>query len=161
DQNGRGLVLSDLEDVRLLAGPAITGRNQVLDWQSTHAGVKVTSLPGATVRQALLNLVLNASAAAGDGGKISVETTLDEAGYLIIAVSDSGPGLGDAAADVLTSQAPWPAAQAAGGLGLWMVRRLVDDVGGQVDVCGGDTNKTVITLRLPFSACKGGAADAA
>ncbi|MFN7026392.1 MAG: sensor histidine kinase, partial [Pseudorhizobium sp.] len=40
DQNGRGLVLSDLEDVRLLAGPAITGRNQVLDWQSTHAGVK-------------------------------------------------------------------------------------------------------------------------
>ncbi|KKX29354.1 HAMP domain-containing sensor histidine kinase [Rhizobium sp. LC145] len=152
DRGTQSLRLSDLEDVRLLAGPAIASRNQTLDWSSIPTDVTITSLPGPTIRQALLNLVLNASAAAGDRGSVAVRTGFEDGGsVLVVAVSDTGPGLGSAAAAVLTSQDPWSAAQAAGGLGLWMVRRMVDDVGGRVNVRGGDGSRTMITLRLPLS----------
>lgn len=152
DRSGRPLVLKDLEDVRLLAGPVIAGRRQTMTWMSSPAEFTVPALPGSAVRQALLNLVLNASAAAGDGGAISVETRLEEDGStLILSVADTGPGLPKAAAEVLASAEPWPAAQSAGGLGLWMVRKMIDDAGGDIHLRRDDTGLTVIELHLPIS----------
>lgn len=151
----RPLLLQDLDDVRLLTGPVVAGRRQVLNWLSPPNDTPIPSLPGSTVRQALLNLVLNASAAAGHEGTISVEVALETAERaLILSVSDTGPGLNKAAVDVLTANDPWPAAQAAGGLGLWMVRRMVDDLGGRINVRGGDGGATIVKLRLPIARIK-------
>ncbi|WP_105434866.1 sensor histidine kinase [Neorhizobium tomejilense] len=152
ERSQRPLLLQDLDDVRLLAGPVVTGRRQILNWSSLPNETPIHSLPGSTVRQALLNLVLNASAAAGNEGTVSVEVLLEESGSeLTLSVADTGPGLSKAAVDVLTAADPWPAAQAAGGLGLWMVRRMVDDLGGRINVRGGDGGATVVKLRLPIS----------
>ncbi|KVK54196.1 two-component sensor histidine kinase [Agrobacterium deltaense] len=152
DRSGHPLVLKDLEDVRLLAGPVVAGRRQTLNWMSRPAELTIPTLPGSAVRQALLNLVLNASAAAGDDGEIFVETRLGEVGStLILSVADTGPGLSKAAIEVLTSADPWPAAQSAGGLGLWMVRRMVDETSGHIRVQSGDAAHTVIELHLPIS----------
>lgn len=152
DHSGRPLVLQDLEDVRLLAGPVVTSRRQTMTWSSPPSVTIIPSLPGWAVRQALLNLVLNASAAAGDEGRIAVEMSLEDADrVLALSVADSGPGLSRAAIDVLTSADPWSASQAAGGLGLWMVRRMVDDLGGRINIRGGDGGETVVKLHLPLA----------
>lgn len=152
DRSAKPLVVGDLEDVRVLAGPVISSRRQTLSWMSCPADLTIPALPGSAVRQALLNVVLNASAAAGDGGTVSVDMRIGApSSTLILSVADSGPGLGKAAIDVLTSGDPWPASQAAGGLGLWMVRRMVDDVGGRVSVAGSDYGGALIELHLPIS----------
>lgn len=150
DRSDRPLVVQDLEDVRLLAGPAVSSRSQSLNWSSCSGEFSVAALPGSSVRQALLNLVLNASAAAGEGGTISVQVTLEDAGTtLVLSVSDSGAGLTQAATAVLTSPDPLTASRAAGGLGLWMVRKLVDDASGRIEVRGGDGAATMVVVRLP------------
>lgn len=152
DRSGRPLALKELEDVRLLTGPVIAGRRQTMTWMNSPAEFTVPALPGSAVRQALLNLVLNASTAAGEDGAISVETRLEEDGStLVLSVADTGPGLPKAAAGVLTSADPWPAAQSAGGLGLWMVRKMVDDAGGHIRLRRQDAGLTVIELHLPVS----------
>ena len=151
DRSGKPLVLQDLEDVRLLAGPVIISRRQTMHWVSSPSNLTISALPGSTVRQALLNLVLNASAAAGDDGTIFVETCLEEDGsMLILSVADTGPGLPNAATNVLTAPDPWPAAQSAGGLGLWMVRKLVDEAGGHIRLSRTEAGLTVIELHLPI-----------
>ncbi|EKF61497.1 integral membrane sensor signal transduction histidine kinase [Agrobacterium albertimagni AOL15] len=152
DSTGRPLVLKDLDDVRLLAGPVVAGRKQTLTWMSNTADIVLPVLSGSTVRQALLNLVLNASAAAGNNGSISVEMRIeDDHSTLILSVSDSGPGLPDAAARVLVSSEPWPAAQSAGGLGLWMVRKMVEDARGHIQLRRSEDRRTIIELHLPIS----------
>ncbi len=152
DRSPRPLVVADLEDVRILVEPVIASRRQTLTWMSCPTDLTIPALPGSAVRQALLNVVLNASAAARDDGTVAVEMRIDNNGStLILSVADSGPGLSKAAMDVLTSGDPWPASHAAGGLGLWMVRRMADGVGGLVNVGGSDYGGALIELHLPIS----------
>jgi sensor histidine kinase regulating citrate/malate metabolism len=75
----------------------------------------------------------------------------DDHSTLILSVSDSGPGLPDAAARVLVSSEPWPAAQSAGGLGLWMVRKMVEDARGHIQLRRSEDRQTIIELHLPIS----------
>ena len=65
---GRVLAARDFEDVRLLIGPELRRRRQTLDWNTQFDDLP--TLPGNPVRQASLNLLLNASAAAGDDGQL-------------------------------------------------------------------------------------------
>lgn len=151
ERTGRPLDLQDLDDVRLLAGPEISRRRQQLDWSRCPGTPSLSALSGAAVRQAMLNLVLNASAAAGDGGTVSVSFRLDESDdTLILSVGDTGPGLSETALNVLTSPDPGPAGRAGPGLGLWMVRQMVEDARGSVRIRSSPKGGTVIELHLPL-----------
>ena len=128
DRPHSSLSATDFEDIRLLVEPELRRRAQVPDWDVPADVVAGVSLPAAPVRQIMLNLLLNASAAAGRGGRVGLRAVRAD-DRLEITVFDSGPGLPGAALDRLLSDA---ALSPGGGVGLRLVRDLVTGLGGSV-----------------------------
>lgn len=145
DRSQRRLAPADFEDLRLLFEPETLRRKQRLEWATGVNGDVLRCLPSAPVRQIALNLLLNASAAAPEGGSVSLVLRHDR-GRLEIEVSDDGPGLSETARGRLLSQAP---VGPGGGVGLRLVRDLVSDLGGSIAYRrhGG---RTEVTVSLPL-----------
>ena len=142
----RPLSAQDFDDVRVLLGPELRRRRQSMHWL---VGAKaLPALPGAPIRQAVLNLVLNASAASGEGGAIAFTAEVAEDGVLVMVISDSGPGLPESAAAILTGERGLGILLDGRGLGLWMVRRLVDDLGGRIAVRRSHLGGAAIEIRI-------------
>ncbi|ULB12470.1 ArxS, sensor/HAMP domain-containing histidine kinase (plasmid) [Cereibacter azotoformans] len=139
------LGLTDFEDLRMLIRPEVARQGQRLDWQVAAPEDCLARLPAGPVRQIALNLLLNASAAAGPGGRLglSVRAT-DEA--LDLRIRDSGPGLPDSLRPRLLSDDP---VEPGGGVGLRLVRDLVRSLGGQVSVGQSPEGLNEIRLILP------------
>jgi signal transduction histidine kinase len=96
------------------------------------------------VRRLISNLVDNACRAAGADGEVSITVRSPRAGA-VIEVADSGPGPG---AWSETLGAPREG-HAAAGLGLHIVRSIVDGCGGLIEVGPADAlsgSKVVVTL---------------
>jgi len=144
ERSGRLLSSADFEDLRLLFEPETTRRGQRLEWRITGDNDSLHGLPSAPVRQIALNLLLNASSAAPDGGAVSL-CVGEEAAGLRLVVTDDGPGLSAAASARLMSEAPL---EPGGGVGLRLVRDLVTGLGGCV-ACDRSEGLTQITVRLP------------
>ena len=142
----RPLATADLDDIRLLVGPELKRRRQLLSWEAGWPGSFAVS--GAPVRQAVLNLLLNASAATPDGGEIGLAARKED-GLLRLEVYDTGPGIPRERAAILVDPDPGPAMRAGDGLGLWMVRRMVDELGGAVTIAARTGGGTMVTLLLP------------
>ena len=93
DRTGQPLQAVDFEDLRLLFEPEAISREQRLGWQITAGDATLAALPSAQVRQVTLNLLVNASGAAGTGGRVGLSVS-NGADVLSITVDDTGPGLG-------------------------------------------------------------------
>lgn len=78
-----------LEEASARAGPEIEARDQSLRCLADDGSVEVDR---ALMISALLNLILNASQACGEGGSIALRAR-DEGGRAVIEVADDGPGL--------------------------------------------------------------------
>jgi signal transduction histidine kinase len=102
------------------------------------------------LKTCLLNLVLNAFEAMPDGGRLRLAARL-EAGQLLLLVSDTGVGLtADAVAHALE---PYFSTKEAGvGLGLALVRRIVEGHGGTIALDSTPGRGTTVRLRLPIRA---------
>jgi signal transduction histidine kinase len=144
DRSGRRLSGADFEDLRLLFEPETTRRGQRLDWTVVRDDPVLRRLPSAPVRQIALNLLLNASAAAAEGGAVSFAVRAQDGG-LDLMVADDGPGLSEAARARLMSAAP---VEAGGGVGLRLVRDLVAGLGGTI-WCERQDGRTEIRVHLP------------
>jgi signal transduction histidine kinase len=83
DRTGQPLRAVDFEDLRLLFEPEAASRAQILNWQIVAGDQTLATLPSAPVRQVTLNLLLNASEAAGHGGHVGLSVT-NGAGVLSI-----------------------------------------------------------------------------
>lgn len=149
ERSARPLSADDLEDVRVLMKPELRRRRQRLDWQVDWPAESRATIPGGPVRQAVLNLLLNASAATPEGGEIGMRVDRTAA-HLSIAVIDQGPGMPRDSIAMLTDSDPGPAVRAGRGLGLWMVRRMVDAGGGKATVEPGPSVGSIVTLTLPM-----------
>jgi signal transduction histidine kinase len=114
---------------------------QRLDWSVTPAPFE--PWPAAPIRQIALNLLLNASAAAGPGGRVGLRADCDP--DLRLEVSDDGQGMSAPALRRLLSDDPLPPD---GGVGLRLVRDLVRELGGRIDHAREDA-RTVVTVVLP------------
>ena len=152
DRRDSTLSPTDFEDIRLLIEPELGRMAQVPDWQVPGDVVAGLRLPAAPVRQIVLNLLLNASAAAGQGGRVGLCAMRDKNG-LVIEVSDSGAGLPEAARARLLSDAPLAPG---GGVGLRLVRDLATGLGGRVSHARED-GMTRLRVWLPLAT---GCADA-
>ncbi|ETX27059.1 sensor histidine kinase [Roseivivax isoporae] len=144
DRSGRALSRADFEDLRLLFEPETTRRGQRLYWRIDGGEAAFGGHPSAPVRQIALNLLLNASSAAPEGGSVALGVRT-ERGWLRLAVADDGPGLSGAARARLMSEAPL---EPGGGVGLRLVRDLVAMLGGRVDCTRADC-RTEIIVRIP------------
>jgi signal transduction histidine kinase len=101
------------------------------------------------LRAVLLNLLLNACQATGTGpGPVEIETASREA-WGEIRILDRGPGIPTAVRDRLFE--PFVSARAGGnGLGLAIVRRLTETMGGTIALEDREGGGTVAELRLPL-----------
>jgi signal transduction histidine kinase len=123
---------------------------QLLGPQCKHLRValEIVTEPGATVRadrdrlqQALLNLVLNGAQAQPMGGVVRVQGSPG-----VIDVSDEGAGIPDEVKESLFEA--FVSTKAAGiGLGLAVVRRIVDEHGAEIAV---ETGSTGTHFRITF-----------
>jgi C4-dicarboxylate-specific signal transduction histidine kinase len=119
-----------------------------IELRSEVPGGLIGRLPECDLRQALLNLVLNAAQAIdGHPGHIVIAARRQQ-GRIEISVSDNGPGfspelLGDGIRAFATSRTQGT------GLGLAIVQRFVRDVGGQLKLANRFPQGALVTLQLP------------
>ncbi len=104
-------------------------------------------LPENQLRQALLNLALNAAQVMDEGGAARVSARLGEGG-VAISVSDQGPGFPETM--LRGGVRPFATARPGGtGLGLASVRRLAQDLGGTLQLDNLEPHGARVTLFLP------------
>jgi PAS domain S-box-containing protein len=129
-----------VEDAVAPVRETYAGRTIVTDVQETDAQVP------ATLREAVHELVENAAKASAEA-TIEVEVDRSADGWTEVVVRDDGPGMPDMEADVLETGEETPLSHGEG-LGLWMVRMIVTQAGGDASVeSTGDG--TEVCLRLP------------
>lgn len=136
----------DLADIQVLVAPEARRRHVALDWDVE--AMRPIAADADALRQTLLNLLLNACKASGENGRVGLRVAQSE-GETAFEVVDSGPGMPeDVLAFVVDGTKAAPIARAKG-LGLWMVGRLLDDLGGQMKVESRSGEGTRVTVRLP------------
>lgn len=144
DRAGQPLRPEDFEDLRLLFEAEAHRRAQMLDWRIEAAEKVLAQQPAAPIRQVALNLLLNAGAAAGQGGRVGLAVSGGGDG-LSLAVSDSGDGLAERDLTRLLQAGPLPPG---GGVGLRVVRDIVAGLGGTIQHRRID-GLTIISVDLP------------
>ncbi|RTL50088.1 MAG: HAMP domain-containing histidine kinase [Bradyrhizobiaceae bacterium] len=131
DREPRPLEPTDFDDVILLVAPESRRRSvRVNLTRSIEGEIRFPSTP---IRQALLNLLLNAIAATPAGGSILVDVT-SNGEELMLEVIDGGNGMPDWAIAILTDQKDSLPPLERSGLGLWATSRLVSEMGGCIEV---------------------------
>lgn len=153
DRSSAPLSHEDFDDLQLLIGPEIKRQQQTMDWRIEADDATIARFASAPLRQITLNLLLNASSAAGRGGKVELDLSAASGG-LKIEILDSGSGLSEEAEYRLLSSGP---VQPGGGVGLRLVHDLVAELGGTLKAERRD-GMTVISILVPFGDTEGCAA---
>jgi signal transduction histidine kinase len=114
------------------------------------SGPDVAPVDGFQLKQAILNLVLNALQATPAGGLVVVRTTGEER-RLVVAVSDDGEGMSPEVRE--KAMTPFFTTREGGtGLGLPLVQRIVEEHGGTIEVASRAGQGTTVTLVFPVPA---------
>ncbi|MDP3416927.1 HAMP domain-containing sensor histidine kinase [Falsiroseomonas sp.] len=142
----RPLQAADLEDLRILVAPEAARHAVRLDWMAALPGAFPVDAP--PLRQAVLNLLLNAVAATPAGGRVALEAAVQPDGVLLLAVEDEGPGLPQAARQRLAGgKAPEDASP---GLGLEVVASIARRICARIAVEPGRKGLgNRVALRVP------------
>jgi signal transduction histidine kinase len=143
----RPLEESDFADLRLLVRPELRRRRQRLDFRLDGTLAFEQDWPAGPIRQAVLNLLLNAAAASPDGGRIGLHIIATRSA-LDITVADQGGGLPDAAKAILEHDSKTVPKEGQG-LGLWIVREIANDLGAAIMISGGSNEDSAILLSIP------------
>ena len=141
---GRGFTEQDLDDLVTLVAPQARQRGVGLARKGTLE--RTIAADANAVRQVLLNLLLNAVRASPSGAQVRLNVR-DLGGAASFQVVDAGDGLPEAIRAFLQGKADrgMPNGQ---GLGLWTVRRLVDEVGGRLSAASRPGGGTTVTVTI-------------
>lgn len=103
------------------------------------------------LRRAFLNLITNALDAMPSGGELSVSTRIPERGKVEAVIGDTGGGLGPGNVDKLFS--PFVSAKpGSAGLGLALVRRIIELHGGAVSLRPRPAGGAEAVVQIPLAA---------
>jgi signal transduction histidine kinase len=108
------------------------------------------NLDAAQMKQALYNLIKNASQAMGTGGTLVLTTDLTDYD-VVIQVEDSGKGMSPEVVGNM-HQAWFTTRKTGTGLGMLIVRRIVREHGGELSVQSGEGQGTTVSIALPRQA---------
>lgn len=126
--------------------PMVRGTSVELDLERADRPVEAP-LDEKLVRQALLNLVLNARDAMPEGGRLGVRV-FAENGLACVTVSDEGVGISDE--DLQRISRPFFTSKGrASGLGLSITKRIVEEHGGKLAVRSRVGEGSAFTLQFP------------
>jgi signal transduction histidine kinase len=154
----------DLNETAIEIGGMIDATIRLLDSRASDAGLSLTSsvtphLPqlyadARALKQMLLNLLSNAIKYTPRGGRIVVETHVDDAGWSTISVSDTGIGIAEK--DLPKAMAVFGQVDGSfhrghdgSGLGLPLTKRLVELHGGRLSVASVVGRGTTASLHFP------------
>jgi two-component system, NtrC family, sensor histidine kinase HydH len=134
-----------LADLAAFIGPECSKKGVALSLET--AGPERAWVDGFQLKQAVLNLVLNALQATSSGGHVAIRTAGDKRRFRV-AVGDDGEGM---PAEVLERAFdPFFTTREDGtGLGLPLVRRILDQHGGSVEIASEPGRGTTVTLVFP------------
>lgn len=143
----RPIQLNDvIHEVSLLAGRKSSAQ-LVLDMAP---GLPLVNADGEALKQAVLNLIINAVQAIPDSGTVRIATAADGAGDAVVTVADDGVGIAPENLEKIFD--PFFTTKAEGtGLGLAMVHRIVDAHGGTISIASTPGAGTTVTVRLPLA----------
>jgi signal transduction histidine kinase len=140
---------SSAESVRLLLEPFM--RKRELDLEITSTGdCRVETFPVAT-RQVLLNLVRNACEASQKGAKVTVTMT-GKPDTVEVLIADAGIGIDPGMIENLFRFGASTKGEQGNGMGLWVVKKLLDQHGGTINLestPGEGTRVTIVWPRVP------------
>ena len=110
------------------------------------------------LKEALVNLVLNACEAMGEGGEITIREELGvlepHGRILAVRVTDTGPGISEALIERVFQ--PFFTTKGEGsGLGLPIVKRIVEEHGGWITVQSPEGRGTSFTMVFPYEGERG------
>lgn len=75
-------------------------------------------------------------------------------GPVVVTIADNGPGIPDHERTVLEQGDESPLEHSSG-LGLWVIKWIINHKGGTIDITNGETGESVVTLTLPAMADSG------
>lgn len=149
EKSERPLTVTDIDDLAILIKPELQRRELTLIWRNTIDTNPIVR--AGAIRQATLNLLLNACQATPPSGYISLSAQSNETS-IDITVQDQGPGLDPERVRYLEDDAGDLAPRSGEvGLGLWIVRRLVMEANGRLTVAISSAGGTAITITIPVS----------
>jgi len=104
------------------------------------------------IQQALVNLVMNGAQAMPEGGPLTVKTGKKDDTYAFIAVADKGTGIRqEDMAKIFDSFFTTKKEGEGTGLGLPLVKKLIEANGGEIEVESQVNAGSTFTLLLPFN----------
>ena len=111
----------------------------------------LVSLDHSLIKQALINIIINAIQSMESGGLLSVESMIrkeDDAVYAVVVVNDTGAGIPE---DLMKNIFdPFYTTKIHGlGLGLSLTRRIVESHGGEITVDSAEGIGSTFTINLP------------
>jgi signal transduction histidine kinase len=134
-----------LTDLVTFITPECAGKG--VDLELALAGPDTGWVDGFQLKQAVLNLVLNALQATPRGGRVTVSTAGDRR-RLLVTVRDDGEGMSEETRR--RAFLPFFTTREEGtGLGLALVQRIVEQHGGSVDLVSASGRGTAVTLAFP------------
>lgn len=134
-----------LADLAAFIAPECSKKGVSLDVDL--GGPDTAWVDGFQLKQAVLNLVLNALQATPAGGRVVLHTA-EDAGRLVVAVTDDGEGMTPETREKAFT--PFFTTREGGtGLGLPLVRRIVEQHGGSVELSSRLGAGTTVALTFP------------
>jgi signal transduction histidine kinase len=117
---------------------------------------RIVGNPG-ELREVFTNLILNAIDAMPQGGSLSIRATRQN-GSLLTEVADTGVGMSESVQNRIFQPFFTTKGEEGNGMGLSIVRRIVEEHGGQIDVDSQPGRGSRFTVSLPLQATGKGAA---
>lgn len=134
------------KDVVVLAARSGRGEDVSTRYEGPDAALALAD--AAQVRQVAWNLVRNAIQASPAGDEVLVRIREEGAGEIVLEVCDHGPGIPPEQRDRIFDAFFTTRSQGMG-IGLAVVKRILDDHGFAVEVQGKEGPGTVISVRIP------------
>ncbi len=127
--------------------PEIDDRNILVE-QELHEGLPLLEVDRNQLKQAFYNVIKNAFQAMKTGGILRIRTDSDDQ-WVWISFADSGGGISSDNMSKIFE--PYFTTKAGGsGLGLLIVRRIVREHGGEIDLSSDLGKGLTLTIRLPL-----------
>ncbi len=135
-------------DVVAVARGEATASNRLEIDEASPGEAIIVSVDPDRMRQVVWNLVKNAIQVSPRGGRIEVRTGRAGAELAFLEVADQGPGIGPAHRERLFDM--FYSGRSTGvGLGLALVKQIVDQHGGTIEILDGDDTGTCFRVTLP------------
>ena len=131
------------------------GRNDIVFVQDLDPNLPRAQCEGETVKQCLVSLLRNSIEAMPDGGTVTVRTSL-LGDAVVLEVADTGSGMDKSQLE--NAMSPFYSTKERGyGLGLAMIKKAVEEVGGSVAIASRPGQGAVVTLSfMPAPASEDG-----